>query len=89
MNILEIISKKRDGLELNKEEINYFVEGYTKGKITDYQAAALIMAIYINGMTKSETTNLSIAMSKSGDVLDLSKFGQNVVDKHSTGGVGD
>lgn len=89
MNILEIISKKRDGLELNKEEINYFVEGYTKGEITDYQAAALIMAIYINGMTKSETTNLSIAMSKSGDVLDLSKFGQNVVDKHSTGGVGD
>lgn len=89
MNILEIIAKKRDGFELNNEEINFFVEGYTKGEITDYQAAALIMAIYIKGMTKEETTNLSLAMSKSGDILDLSKFGQNVVDKHSTGGVGD
>ena len=89
MNILEIISKKRDGFELSQEEINFFVQGYTKGKITDYQAAALIMAIYIRGMTNEETTNLSLAMSKSGDVLDLSKFGENVVDKHSTGGVGD
>lgn len=89
MNILEIIAKKRDGLELNQEEINFFVTGYTRGEIADYQAAALMMAIYINGMTKEETTNLSIAMSKSGDTLDLSKFGKNVVDKHSTGGVGD
>ena len=89
MNILEIIAKKRDGQEINQEEINYFVQEYTKGQIPDYQAAALIMAIYIKGMTKEETTNLSIAMSKSGDILDLSKFGQNVVDKHSTGGVGD
>ena len=89
MNILEIISKKRDKKELSQEEINFFVQGYTKGEVTDYQAAALVMAIYINGMTKEETTNLSLAMSKSGDVLDLSKFGQNVVDKHSTGGVGD
>ena len=89
MNILEIIAKKRDGLELSQEEINFFVQGYTKDEITDYQAAALIMAIFINGMTKQETTNLSIAMSESGDILDLSKFGQNVVDKHSTGGVGD
>lgn len=89
MNILEVIAKKRDGLELSQEEIEFFVNGYTENRITDYQAAALIMAIYINGMTKEETTNLSIAMSKSGDILDLSKFGQNVVDKHSTGGVGD
>ena len=89
MNILEIIAKKRDAKELNKEEIEYFVKGYTDGTIKDYQAAALVMAIYINGMTKEETTNLSLAMSKSGDVLNLSKFGQNVVDKHSTGGVGD
>ncbi len=89
MNILEIIAKKRDGKELSKEEINYFVQAYTKGEVTDYQAAALVMAIYIKGMTKQETTNLSLAMSQSGDVLDLSKFGQNVVDKHSTGGVGD
>ena len=89
MNILEIIAKKRDGKMLNENEINFFVQGYTNGQITDYQAAALVMAIYINGMTKEETTNLSLAMSKSGDILNLSKFGQNVVDKHSTGGVGD
>ena len=89
MNILEIIAKKRDGKILNENEINFFVQGYTNGQITDYQAAALVMAIYIKGMTKEETTNLSLAMSKSGDVLNLSKFGQNVVDKHSTGGVGD
>lgn len=89
MNILEIIGKKRDKKELNKKEIEFFINGYTRGEITDYQAAALIMAIYINGMTPEETTNLTIAMAKSGDVLDLSKFGKNVVDKHSTGGVGD
>ena len=89
MNILEIIAKKRDGKILSENEINFFVEGYTNGTITDYQAAALVMAIYINGMTNEETTNLSLAMSKSGEVLDLSKFGENVVDKHSTGGVGD
>ena len=89
MNILEIIAKKRDGLELNKKHIDFFVQGYTQGEITDYQAAALIMAVYIKGMTKEETTNLSLAMSKSGEILDLSKFGKNVVDKHSTGGVGD
>ena len=89
MNILEIIAKKRDKQELNKQEIEFFVQGYTNGEITDYQAAALVMAIYINGMSKEETTNLSLAMSQSGEVLDLSKFGQNVVDKHSTGGVGD
>lgn len=89
MNILEIIAKKRDGKILSENEINFFVEGYTNGTITDYQAAALVMAIYINGMTNEETTNLSLSMSKSGEVLDLSKFGENVVDKHSTGGVGD
>ena len=89
MNILEIISKKRDKKELTKEEIEYFVKGYTKGEITDYQASALIMAIYINGMNDREITDLSIAMAYSGEVLDLSRFGENVVDKHSTGGVGD
>ena len=89
MNILEIISKKRDKKELTKEEIEYFVQGYTKGEITDYQASALIMAIYINGMNDREITDLSIAMAYSGEVLDLSGFGENVVDKHSTGGVGD
>lgn len=89
MNILDIIAKKRDKKELSKEEIEFFITEYTKGTITDYQAAALVMAIYINGMTNEETTNLTLAMAQSGDVLDLSKFGNNVVDKHSTGGVGD
>lgn len=89
MNILEIIAKKRDKKELSKEEIEYFVKGYTNGDITDYQAAALVMAIYINGMNDEETTNLTISMAHSGEMLDLSVFGKNVVDKHSTGGVGD
>ena len=89
MNILEIIAKKRDKKELSKQEIEYFVNEYTKGNITDHQASALIMAIYINGMNDREITDLSIAMAYSGEVLDLSCFGENVVDKHSTGGVGD
>lgn len=88
MNVIEIIAKKRDRQELTKEEIEFFVDGYTKSEITDYQAAALIMAIYLNGMTMRETTYLTLAMANSGDVLDLSEFG-TVVDKHSTGGVGD
>ena len=88
MNILDIIAKKRDKKELTKEEIEYFIENYTNGNIADYQAAALVMAIYLNGMTKEETTHLTIAMANSGDVLDLSELGI-VVDKHSTGGVGD
>lgn len=89
MNILEIIAKKRDKKELSKEEIEYFVKNYTEDKITDYQAAALIMAIYINGMTDNETFYLTYAMANSGEVLDLSDISQMVVDKHSTGGVGD
>lgn len=89
MNIKEIIAKKRDRNKLNKEEINYFIENYTNGNIIDYQAAALVMAIYINGMDKEETTNLTIAMANSGEILDLSSLGKIVVDKHSTGGVGD
>lgn len=88
MNIQEIISKKRDKQELSKEEIEYFVTNYTNGTIPDYQAAALTMAIYINGMNDEETTNLTLAMAHSGEVLDLSEFG-TVVDKHSTGGIGD
>lgn len=89
MNIIEIIAKKRDKKELNKQEINYFITEYTKGNITDYQASALVMAIYINGMSDEEITNLTIAMANSGEMLDLSIFGKIVVDKHSTGGVGD
>ena len=88
MNIQEIIAKKRDKQKLSKEEIDFFIKEYTNGNIADYQASALIMAIYINGMDEEETTNLTIAMAHSGDILDLSKLG-NVVDKHSTGGVGD
>ena len=88
MNILEIIRKKRDKEELTKEEIDFFVNEYTNNNIADYQAASLVMAIYLNGMTEQETTNLTLAMANSGDILDLSRFG-TVVDKHSTGGVGD
>ena len=89
MNIIDIIAKKRDGRELEKEEINYFIKEYTENRIEDYQAAALIMAIYINGMTYREIKDLTIAMAESGDILNLSEIGENVVDKHSTGGVGD
>ena len=89
MNIIDIIAKKRDGKELETNEINYFISEYTKNRIEDYQAAALIMAIYINGMSYRETKDLTMAMASSGDVLDLSELGTNVVDKHSTGGVGD
>ena len=89
MNILDIIAKKRDSKELTKQEIEYFVKEYTVGSITDYEAAALIMAIYIKGMNDREITDLTLAMAHSGEVLDLSCFGENVVDKHSTGGVGD
>ncbi len=88
MNILDIITKKRDKQELSKEEIEYFITNYTNGEIPDYQAAALVMAIYLNGMSMEETTNLTLAMAHSGDILDLSDLGI-VVDKHSTGGVGD
>lgn len=88
MSILDIIAKKRDKKELTKEEIEFFVKGYTEGSITDYQAAALVMAIYLNGMNEREITDLTLFMAHSGDVLDLSSLGE-VVDKHSTGGVGD
>ena len=88
MNIQEIIAKKRDKQKLNKEEIEFFVKEYTNDRIADYQASALLMAIYINGMEEEEIANLTLAMAHSGDILDLSELG-NVVDKHSTGGVGD
>lgn len=88
MNIQEVIAKKRDKQKLNKEEIEFFIKEYTNGSIADYQAAALIMAIYINGMDMEETVNLTLSMANSGDILDLSELGI-VVDKHSTGGVGD
>lgn len=89
MNILEVIANKRDKKELSKEEIEYFVKGYVDGTVADYQAAALVMAIYLNGMTEQEITNLTLAMANSGEILNLSKLGKIIVDKHSTGGVGD
>jgi len=89
MNILEIIEKKRDKKELTKEEIQFFITEYTNGNIADYQASALIMAIFLNGMTKQETTYLTMAMANSGEILALSKLQGIIVDKHSTGGVGD
>ena len=89
MNIIEIITKKKNKQVLSQKEIDFFVQGYTNNTITDYQAAALIMAIYINGMTEEETLNLTISMTKSGNILDLSDIAENIVDKHSTGGIGD
>ncbi len=89
MNIQEIIIKKRDKRELSKEEIDFFVNGYTLGSIQDYHASALIMAIYLNGMSKEETTNLAISMANSGEKLNLADISDLIVDKHSTGGVGD
>ena len=89
MRAYDIIKKKRDGLALSREEINYFIDGYVKGEIADYQASALCMAIYFRGMDGREITDLTLAMRDSGEVLDV-KFGEGVrVDKHSTGGVGD
>ncbi|MFK7801981.1 MAG: thymidine phosphorylase [Anaerolineae bacterium] len=89
MNILEIISKKRDKQELATAEINFFTKGYTVGSIADYQASALLMAIYINGMSRRETVDLTMAMTHSGEMLDLHDTLDFVIDKHSSGGVGD
>ena len=89
MRMYDVILKKRNNLELNKEEIDFFINGFTEGTIPDYQASALLMAIYFNGMNKRETADLTMAMAKSGDRLDLSKINGIKVDKHSTGGVGD
>lgn len=89
MNINEIIKKKRDLKELTKEEIEFFIDGYSNGKIPDYQASSLLMAIYLNGMSEEEIYNLTIAMANSGEILDLSEVPGIKVDKHSTGGIGD
>lgn len=89
MNMVDIILKKREGEKLSPEEIQHFINGYTKGDIPDYQASALLMAIYFQGMDKEETYQLTKAMKESGDVVDLSAISGIKVDKHSTGGVGD
>ena len=89
MRAVDIIINKREGCELTKEEIVYFVNGFTDGSIPDYQAASWCMAVCLNGMTPQETTDLTMAMVASGDVLDLSTVVPIAVDKHSSGGVGD
>lgn len=89
MRMYDLILKKRNGEELSREEINFFIEGYTKGEIPDYQVSSLLMAIYFQKMTSRETADLTMAMVNSGDVLSLKDIDGIKVDKHSTGGVGD
>jgi len=89
MRAVDIIIKKRDKEELTREEIHFFVEGISTGNIPDYQIAAWAMAVLLNGMTPLETTNLTLAMAQSGEVLDMHDVVDIAVDKHSTGGVGD
>ena len=89
MHIIDVITKKRDGGELSRQEIEFFIQGYTQGDIPDYQASAWLMAVYLNGMTDRETHDLTLAMAHSGDMLVLKDIAPLAVDKHSTGGVGD
>ena len=89
MNILDIIEKKKKGLALTKDEIDYFVNGVVSGEIKDYQTSAFLMAVVLKGMTPLETFNLTMAMKDSGDTFDFKGVDGMTVDKHSTGGVGD
>ncbi|WP_445492098.1 pyrimidine-nucleoside phosphorylase [Niallia sp. 03133] len=89
MRMVDLIAKKRDGLELTEEEISFIINGYTDGSIPDYQVSAFTMAVFFQGMTEKECADLTMAMVNSGDVIDLSEIEGIKVDKHSTGGVGD
>jgi pyrimidine-nucleoside phosphorylase len=89
VSAVDIIVRKRDGNALTRQEIDYFVQGYSRGEIPDYQAAAWAMAVLLNGMTQQETIDLTLSMAASGEMLDLHDIAPIVVDKHSTGGVGD
>ncbi len=89
MHAVDIIAKKRDGFELSRDEIDFFVQGFTRGEIADYQASAWAMAVYIRGMNEAETTALTLSITNSGQVIDLSSVAPRVLDKHSSGGVGD
>lgn len=89
MRAVDIIIKKRDNVELTREEIEFFVKGFVSGDVPDYQASSFAMAVMLNGMTPRETTDLTLAMAYSGETLDLSDVVDLAVDKHSSGGVGD
>jgi len=89
MRAVDIITKKRDGAELTAEEIGFFIEGFTRGEIPDYQASSWAMAVLLKGMTPRETADLTLSLARSGDQLDFSDIVPIVLDKHSTGGVGD
>src|SRR3990172_1466706 len=89
MRAVDIIARKRDGLELSKEDIESFVAGFARGEIPDYQVSAWAMAVVLRGMSPRETYDLTMALVASGETLDLSAIARRPVDKHSTGGVGD
>jgi pyrimidine-nucleoside phosphorylase len=89
MNVYELIKKKRDGIELSREEINFIVSGFVNGRIPDYQMAAFLMSVYFRGMSNRECADLTMTMVESGEIVELSRIKGFIVDKHSTGGVGD
>ena len=89
MRMYDIIEKKRDGGKLSREEIDFWINGYVKGEIPDYQVSSLLMAIFFRGLDDRELTDLTISMANSGEMMDLSSIEGKKVDKHSTGGVVD